>query len=250
MRAVVVGVAGLAVLLVPGCGQGPGSSSPAGGGSAVGAGTTVECGGSVYDADAVADAPPVSSLADGPAGAVDDLGEPAVDPSLGWSVVHQDDDRVDLVRELGEPVDDGDGDVRTHESVTLERITGSSNVADGTWLRTSSGPCAQRLLQTDGLDAADITLAGEPDPGAQSLALLVRERECASGQDPTDRIRVDVAETADQVVLRVGVRPLRGGQDCRGNPAAAVGVDLAGPLGDREVVDGSVVPARPVPVSN
>lgn len=239
---------GLTVLLLAGCGQ-EGSSLLAGGASGESGGATVDCGGSVYDATVVDDAPPASSLPDGPAGAVNDLGEPAFDPALGWAVVHQGEDRVDLVRVLEEPVDNGGGDVRTHESISLERITGASNVADGTWLLTSAGPCVQRLLEDDGLEAADVTLASEPRPEARVLEVLVRERECASGQDAEGRIEVDLEETAEQVVLRIGVRPPGGGQDCPMNPATPFTVELAEPLGDREVIDASVVPARPIIVA-
>jgi hypothetical protein len=122
--------------------------------------------GSVYDPTDLADAPPASSLPDGPAGAIDDGGAPAFDPSQDWKVVYQSDDRVDLVRELDEPFDNGGGDIRTHESRTLERITGASNVPDGTWLLVSRGPCTQRLVTDDDLGEADLTLADTPSPGA------------------------------------------------------------------------------------
>jgi len=239
---------GLVVLLLAGCGQGTGSVL-AGGGSAQDDGTTVDCGGSVYEADSLDDAPPASSLPDGPAGAVNDLGEPAFDPELGWSVVHQDGDRVDLLRELDAPFDNGGGDIRTHESISLERITGSSNVPDGTWFLTSAGPCAQRVLGSSGLEAADVTLATEPVPAARTLELLVRERECASGQDAEGRIEVVLQETAEQVLLLVGVRPPGGGQTCQGNPATPFTVELAEPLGARELLDASVLPARPITVA-
>jgi len=241
----------LGALLLTGCGQGASNFKPLGGGEPGGGdgSRTVECGGSVYDADELADAPPASSLTGGPAGAVDDLGDPAFDPTLDWSVVHQDDGRVDLVRELEEPFDNGGGDIRTHESSSLERITGSSNVPDGTWMLMSAGPCAPRLVDDTGLEVADVTLADTPAPEDSTLDLLIQERACASGQDADGRIEVDLAETATQVRLRVGVRPLPGGQNCPSNPGTPFTVELAEPLGDREVVDASVVPARPVTVA-
>lgn len=251
MRAGMSTAAVLGALLLTGCGQGASSTTPLGGGEPGGGedSTTVECGGSVYDAGALADAPSASSLPEGPTGAVDDLGDPAFDPTLDWSVVHQDDDRADLVRELEEPVDHGGGDIRTHESLSLERITGASNVPDGTWMLTSAGPCAPRLVDDTGLEAADVTLADTPAQETSTLDLLVRERACASGRAAEGRTEVELEETAEQVRLRVGVRPLRGGQDCPSNPATPLTVMLAEPLGDREVVDVSVVPARPVTVA-
>jgi hypothetical protein len=178
---------------------------------------TVNCGGSVYDPTELSDAPPASSLPDGPAGAVDDVGAPAFDASPDWKVVYQSDDRVDLVRELDEPFDNGGGDIRIHESRTLERVTGAPNVPDGTWMLMSRG--------------------------------LVHERECASGHSAEGRIElVELNETTEQVQLRVGVRPRDGDQNCPGNPPTPFTIDLGGPLGDREIIDASVVPPRPVTV--
>jgi len=178
-------VAGLAVVLlmagradradpsgaVDGDASSPGPSAQA---------SAVNCGGSVYGPTALSESPPASSLPVGPAGAVDDAGAPAFDPSKDWKVVHQSDDRVDLVGELDEPVDKLGGDVRTHASRTLERITGAGNVADGTWLLTSAGPCAQRRVTDDDLGHADLALAAAPSPEDTSIDLLVTERACAS----------------------------------------------------------------------
>ena len=153
-------------LLLAGCGGTSGTVHSGGSGAPrVADAATVGCG-SVYDPTDLADAPPASSLPDGPAGAIDDGGAPAFDPSQDWKVVYQSDDRVDLVRELDEPFDNGGGDIRTHESRTLERITGASNVPDGTWLLVSRGPCTQRLVTDDDLGEADLTLADTPSPGA------------------------------------------------------------------------------------
>lgn len=211
----------------------------------------VDCGGSEYDPTALAAAPPASSLPDGPAGAVDDAGSPAFDPSQDWRVVAQSDDRVDLVRELEERIDHGGGDVRTHESRTLQRITGATNVPDGTWLLTSAGPCTQRLVTDGDVGEADLTLARAPSPDTTTLDLLVHERTCASGSSAEGRIElIELQETADQVRLRIGVRPLDGDQDCQGNPPTPFTVELTEPLGEREVVDASVVPARPLTIDD
>jgi hypothetical protein len=209
----------------------------------------VNCGRSEYDPAEVADAPPASSLPAGPAGAVDDGGAPAFDSSQDWKVVHQSDDRVDLIRELDEPFDNGGGDVRTHESVTLERITGSPNVPDGTWLRMSAGRCAQRLVTDDDLGYADLTLPDTPSPDDTSVDLLVHERACASGHSAEGRIELDeLTQTTEQVRLRIGVRRRDGDQNCLGNPPTPFTIELDGPLGDREIVDALMVPPRPVTV--
>jgi hypothetical protein len=232
-------------LLLAGCGGGDAGPGPA----ADGAGTTtatVDCGGSTYDPAALDDAPPASALPEGPAGAVDDAGAPAFDPAQDWRVVRQTEDRVDLVRELEEPVDHGGGDVRTHEARTLERITGATNVPDGTWLLTSAGPCTPRMGDDD-LGVAGLTLARTPSPEETTIALLVHERACASGQSADGRVElVELVETDEQVRLRIGVRPLGGAQDCQGNPPTPFTVGLEEPLGGRAVVDTAVVPPRPV----
>jgi len=244
--------AGIAVaLLITGCGST--SVAVRSAGSDVPRATDVSivtCGRSVYEPSDLADAPPASSLPEGPAGAVDDAGAPAFDPSRDWKVVHHADDRVDLVRELDEPIDIGGGDVRTHESLTVERITGATNVPDGTWFLTSSSPCTQRLVTHDDLGAADVALAETASPGDTSVDLLVTERACASGQGAEGRIElVELNETTDQVQLRIGVRPPEGdAQTCQGSPPTPYTVELSEPLGDRGIVDISVVPPRPVTV--
>lgn len=243
--------AGIAVAgLITGCGSTSLTFRSDTNASQVADAATVNCGGSVYDPSALADAPPASSLPDGPAGAVDDVGAQAFDPSQDWKVVHHSDDRVDLVRELDEPFDTGEGDVRTHESRTLERITAGINVPDGTWLLTSAAPCTQRLTTDDDLGEADLTLADTPAPGDTSVDVLVHERACASGRSAEGRIQlVELNETAEQVQLRIGVRPPDGDHTCQGSPPTPFTVELNGPLGDREIIDASVVPPRPVTVN-
>lgn len=211
----------------------------------------VECGSSVFDLNDFANAPPASSLPDGPAGATDDAGAPAFDPSQAWKVVQQSEQRVDLLRELEEPLDTGGGDIRTHEARALEQINGANNIPDGTWLLTSAGPCVPRLITDSDLGYADLTLAETPSPDATFIELLVRERACASGAPATGRIElVELRETPEQVSIRVGVRPREGGQDCPENPPTPFVVELSEPLAARSVVDASVVPPRVVPVDN
>lgn len=211
----------------------------------------VECGSSVFDLNDFANAPPASSLSDGPAGATDDAGAPAFDPSQAWKVVQQSEQRVDLLRELEEPLDTGGGDIRTHEARALEQVNGANNIPDGTWLLTSAGPCVPRLITDSDLGYADLTLAETPSPDATSIELLVRERACASGAAATGRIElVELRETPEQVSIRVGVRPREGDQVCPGNPPTPFVVELSEPLAARSVVDASVVPPRVVPVDN
>ena len=69
------------------------------------------------------------------------------------------------------------------------------------------------------------------------------EIACASGQSSEDRIvapRIVVEE--DAITITFAVMPLEGPQDCQGNPASEVRVELPEPLGDRELRDGGVYP--------
>lgn len=243
------------MLLVSGCGDGAGEPVEAGGASretsSAEAATEVECGGSVFDFTDLADAPPASSLPDGPAGAVDDAGAPAFDRSQAWRVVHQSEHRVELIRELEEPFDNRGGDVRTHESRTLEKIDGADNLPDGTWLAMTAGPCVPRRINDGDVPYADLTLAEAPAPAATAIELLVHERACASGAAATGRIElIEMQETADEVRVRIGVRRPDGDQTCPGSPPTPFAVELSGPLGEREIVDTSVVPPRRVSVDD
>jgi hypothetical protein len=259
-RRCAVAVLAVAAVVMTGCGgtdAPPPGSNGAGNGSGddpqagAPADAPVRCGGSTYDPTTFADAPTVSSLSDGPAGAVDDVGDPAFDPSEDWRVMLATDDRVELLRELDEPVDHGGGDVRTHELRIVEHITGATNVPDGTWMLTAAGPCTQRLDLGGDLGDADLTLAAEPSPDTQTLEVLVHERACASGQTADGRVElVALEETPDEVRLRIGVHGLAGAQTCPSNPPTPFTVELSEPLGDREVVDASVVPPRPLTVGD
>ena len=113
----------------------------------------------------------------------------------------------------------------------------------------SSTRCAQRLVTDDDLVDTDLTLADTPSPGDTSVDLLVTERECASGHNAEGRIELDeLTQTTEQVRLRIGVRRRGGDQNCLGNPPTPFTIELDGPLGEREIVDASVVPPRPVTV--
>lgn len=108
----------------------------------------------------------------------------------------------------------------------------------------------QRLATGDYLGEADLTLADTPSPDDASIDLLVTERACASGKGAEGRIElVELNETVEQIHLRIGVRRLRGGQECPGNPPTPFTVELSEPLGDREIVDASVIPPQSVTVN-
>jgi hypothetical protein len=150
-----------------------------------------------------------------------------------------------VLRELAAPEDLGDGDVRTHEIRVVEPATGVPGFDDGAWMLMEAGPCVPRLVVAGDLGEADLTLATEPRPDATVLELLVLERACASGRTAEGRVElVELEETADEIRLRVGVRPQPGEQECPGHPPTPFTVELAEPLGDRRILDAAVVPPR------
>ncbi len=71
------------------------------------------------------------------------------------------------------------------------------------------------------------------------------ERSCASGQSSEGRVEDPlIVYRDDAVIVTFFVEPLDGGQECPGNPPAAVDVELGEPLGDRLLLDGGVWPPR------
>jgi hypothetical protein len=80
---------------------------------------------------------------------------------------------------------------------------------------------------------------------ATSIPALARERECASGQPPGDRLLDPVVFTSDDAILvNIWVRRQQGGGDCQANPAVPVEIMLTEPVGDRRLLDGSEIPPR------
>jgi hypothetical protein len=87
-------------------------------------------------------------------------------------------------------------------------------------------------------------------PDTTAFTAMVTEQVCASGRSSVGRIvgpQVDYVDDTS-VVVTFRVRPLAGGQDCPGNPPAAVTVRLEEPLGDRTLLDGGREPPAEPPV--
>ncbi len=78
-----------------------------------------------------------------------------------------------------------------------------------------------------------------PDPGSETVNILVYELDCTSGQGAagnTTEPRVSLTSTTVVIEVRTYLR--RGG-NCLGHPLAPVEVSLGEPLGTRELVDGN-----------
>lgn len=112
------------------------------------------------------------------------------------------------------------------------------------WTFARSGQCEIRP-SFEGIGQATWTLApGQPlTPHTEVINVLVAELACASGSSPEGRLVPAAAvyqETA--IIIIYGVRPLHGPQTCQAAPAAATRLRLSEPLGDRQLLDGGVLP--------
>lgn len=225
-------------LVLAACGAATGFPAPFGGGG----GQLLSCGDATWPGDALDDLPPVGDLPEDVLAAVDDVGEPVVDRSLPWRVAEQADAEVVLVRELApDEADARDG--ATHAALSLFRVDRDPRIPPGTWHYASGDVCTPRLAEGNEGERAELRLADVPSPSDTSLQLLVKERNCASGQSAEGRVRVDdLILTDTEVRLRVSVVPLRGDQNCPDNPWTRLEVDLDEPLGERTVVDANLVP--------
>ncbi len=195
----------VAVLVLAACGGG--SSIEIGGGGTSTPGQVYACGAERFTEQELADAPPATELGEEGRAALAGAEVGDLDPADGWVVLTESDAEVGLIRPLDEPEPNGPGALRTHEFVHLQRISGATNVPDGTWMLDAAGTCTPRA-ELDGLDAADLTLTAEPSATSTALELGVYERACASGQPATGRVEV-VSQTLtdDELRLVVGVRP-------------------------------------------
>ncbi len=142
--------------------------------------------------------------------------------------------------------DDGADDGRPSHTVAVDRsATGSAWTVSG-W----SFGCDPRVAIPDGLGRVEITFDpqfGPPEADDTTIALLVTERDCASGQEMGDRLLgPQVIETDTEVIVAFAATPVVGGATCQGNPATPVTVELDRPLGDRIVIDGMEDPAQPI----
>lgn len=120
--------------------------------------------------------------------------------------------------------------------------------ADSSWVYVRSGQCDAKPW-FEGIEVAYWELApGEqPGPDSRTLRVLVYEQACASGNSPEGRIvRAAVTYLEDSVIVILGTKPLPGPQMCGGpHPPAEFSVELREPLGDRQLLDGCVLPPEP-----
>lgn len=119
--------------------------------------------------------------------------------------------------------------------------------SESSWTYVRSGQCDIKP-GFEGLEPARWELApGEqPRPESRTLHVLVTEQGCASGTSPEGRIvPAAVIYLEDSVIVIFGTRPLPGPQTCLPGPPVEVTVDLHEQIGDRQLLDGSILPPEP-----
>lgn len=193
--------------------------------------------GPAFPLSAVDDVAPVEEAPDGVVDAMRsflDDEEGAFWPQEGWRILHETEDHLLLVQ-----VGDGSTAASTGLSFMSIAATDDGWAWDGA---SSRGDCPLRFQLADGLGVVEWELDPahpEPGPTDTSVQVLATERACASAQPMDDRLNDPVVlADASQVSITFSVIPLDGDQECPGNPATAVEVDLGEPLGERRLVDG------------
>ena len=123
-------------------------------------------------------------------------------------------------------------------------------VLDGTLQATGFGQCHLAIAAPGGVSFARWWLDpnGPPvTPETTTLAVLLREQDCASGKPPKGRVMAPtIVTTADAIEIAIGIRKQLSGQDCPGNPAFVLELVLPEAIGSRRLFDASAFPPRPV----
>lgn len=152
-------------------------------------------------------------------------------PPEGWVLLHADEERASFIQAS----DDG------------VWYIGAEMGANG-WIWASAGGaerCDVRLMPPPGVGEVEWVLdpdAPVPDASSTEIRVLATERGCATGHEMGDRLLgPQVVETDDAVLIAFGVITKPGDQECPGNPSTPVVVELAAPLGDREIRDGMLI---------
>jgi len=87
------------------------------------------------------------------------------------------------------------------------------------------------------------------DPLSNRLTATVSEVECTGARDPRPYLlKPTIVETVDTVLVSWTSKAVVGGATCPGNLPVSQTLELAAPLGDRVLRDGSTWPYRKVPV--
>ncbi len=231
----------LLVVALAGCGSdGPGAGETA---ASVGDSQMLTCGDDMVFAASMLATPPGAERGVGPQyealrdGLALFAAEGGLVPTTGWRVVASNATRILFVADVP-------------GAASPEWWSIGVELHDGRWEWAGGGTCNLRVVLGPGIRPAEWApdpAFAAPGPAATSVHVLVWEMDCTSGQPATGRVTGPiVGYGADAVTITFGVRPLPAqNQTCPGNPPTPVVVELAEPLGDRELLDGGTFPAGP-----
>jgi hypothetical protein len=116
------------------------------------------------------------------------------------------------------------------------------------WAAEGWGDCQLQIATPPGRDRVELTaLEGGMDPASRTITVLASERQCSGGRDVTPYLSVpEIEETDRQVSVMLTSGEVTGNALCIGNRPVEVEIELAEPLGDRELVDGGAWPPAPL----
>jgi hypothetical protein len=116
------------------------------------------------------------------------------------------------------------------------------------WVPTGWGDCNLAPVLSQGSTWAHVNGYRAGGDDSTSLQVRVSEIECTGARDPIPFLNEpDVVETPDTVTISWTTTPMEGAATCPGNPPVNRSITLSAPLGNRQVLDGSSYPPRPVP---
>jgi hypothetical protein len=114
------------------------------------------------------------------------------------------------------------------------------------WRLVGSGSNCYVLGWARGRKGNPWTLRRPAEPEVVRLSVFVHEFNCTGGRTAEGRIdEPTVGWTDDSAVVTITIEPPEGNQTCPGNPPTPFEFELPGPLGSRQLLDGSFVPPAP-----
>jgi hypothetical protein len=114
---------------------------------------------------------------------------------------------------------------------------------DSDWVLRSWGECTPRRIDGE-LVAEEWQLEQVPAPESETLEISVLGGMCAGTDIQTEIVSVDVAETAEAVIVTVWATTPERVESCAGlGRMIPTDVVLESPVGDRPILDGGMVPA-------
>lgn len=166
-----------------------------------------------------------------------------------WFIVEESAEYVVIMRENAQLFDPGIGDVRTHSLRAISEFAASALPLESGWGLDRATSCTPSIDLGE-LDRATVTLDPDAMPGDEDerITLLVTEYGCSLGVAGADRVElIELVETDTTVELVIGLRQGEAGPDiCLREPTTQLTVGLEHPLGDRVILNGTVVPAREI----